>query len=742
MSSKKRSRSVSGNKHSLHEGLLALHGSPTSEARFRGNQGRTRLRSVSRPPTGRVPLDRDTDDKTRPSEPKSRFPASFEKLADPQFQSPPRVHTPPSKPVKGILKDSSSPIRPSSASSLTNPPTSSVLNKDFRSRDPFYLRAFSSLDFSPVFKDATPTGNSAAKLSPIPVSRTTNMSGKASGKVKPRDATAVHNLGPSGPTDNNKKPVPVNGSKAIDTSDEGSSSSDEESSESSDSSDEESTASEKELKTSGNAAAPAAAGKKTATATASESSESESESESSDESDDDTTKQKAKSPPAVTPAATNGDPASSTGEDSDSETGSGGAKVAASKEVPNSSTESSEEDEEEDSDEEMDDAPSSGQASGNTPKPPGVGTLNAAQRAAPEPPPSVMDGGFKLQKAQNLGQMASLLSEANAKGDRVWLLTHPSTTPLNLEVQQVFTSSENHRNSIVPNGTKLTYPIASEGSNIHTICKFSPRNDPLRGPVANPTPAGCAGITVTKTMRHEGDISSFAQVMSDVRHAKEAPTQPAGLRNRYLPIGVGRASPTLEDSPASTQPRASEKPKKEKKKGKKESSSSSQPEPSTERPHKKRKVSPMDEAESSGVAVKGKSKKTQGSSQPAVSDQAEPDTEKPKKKKSKKSKAEEAQEEAQEETPAKASKKHKVKFAADEAPRTSTPIPPPSIPSSQPQETPSKKKKRRLSSEGEPSSEKSEKKGKKDSAKKQSAWSRPEEVKVTPVAPPSIPGMR
>ena len=68
-------------------------------------------------------------------------------------------------------------------------------------------------------------------------------------------------------------------------------------------------------------------------------------------------------------------------------------------------------------------------------------------------------------------------------------------------------------------------------------------------------------------MRHDADISSLTQVMSNARQMKDAPQQPAGLRTRYLPIGVGRASPTLEDSPAA----ASDKPKKEKKKGKAES---------------------------------------------------------------------------------------------------------------------------------------------------------------------------
>lgn len=471
MSSEKRSRSLSSHKHLIHQGSLALHDSPTSESRTGGSHSRERSRSVSRPPAGRVPLDRDTNDKTRPGELKSRFPASFEELADPQFQSPSRVYTPLSKPVKGILKNSSSPIRPYSVSpSPTKLPTSAS-SKDTQTRGHFHPTPFSSLPFNPLHQAVALAGNSPTKTSPIPASQSSTMSGRAPGKAKPRDATALYDMGANGSTNKGKKPVPVNGSKskkASESSDEGSSSSDEESSESSsDSSDEESTASEKESKAPGSTATPATGPKKATSAPESQSSDSESES--SDESGDDTPGEKAKSR-AVTQAATNGAMTSSSDEESDSEIENGGARVAAAKEIPNSSTESSEE--EEDSDEEMDDAPPSGQGSGNTPKSTGAGLLRAAQRAAPEPAPSVMDGGFKLQKAQNLGQIASLLGEANAKGDRVWLLTHPSTTPLNLEVQKVFTSSQNHTNSIMPNGAKLTYPVASEGSNIHTICRF------------------------------------------------------------------------------------------------------------------------------------------------------------------------------------------------------------------------------------------------------------------------------
>lgn len=474
MSSKKRSRSVSGHKQFNQPSLLALHESPTHESRTRGSHSRERSRSVSRTPTGRVPFDRDTNDKTRPKEPKGRFPESFEKLADPQFKSLPRVHTPLSKPPKGILKNSSSPIRPfSTAPSLSTLPTSAS-SKDTQTGESFQ-RPVSSLPLSTVHNTATPAGNSPPKASPIPTFQSIAMSGKVSGKAKPPNATALREMGANESTGKTKNPASVNGptsKKASESSNEGSSSSDEESSEStSDSSDGESTASEKESKARGDTTTPTTGAKKVASS--SESGSSDSESESSDESDDDTPGEKAKSTLAAAQTAMNGDMTSSSEEESDSEVESGGARVAPAKEIPNSSTESS--DEEEDSDEEMEDAPPTGQGSGGASKSAGASTLRAAQRAPPEPAPSVMDGGFKLQKAQNLGQMASLLTEANAKGERLWLLTHPSTTPLNLEVQKVFTSSENHTNSILPNGAKLTYPVASEGNNVHTICRFLPQ---------------------------------------------------------------------------------------------------------------------------------------------------------------------------------------------------------------------------------------------------------------------------
>lgn len=144
-------------------------------------------------------------------------------------------------------------------------------------------------------------------------------------------------------------------------------------------------------------------------------------------------------------------------------------------------------------------------------------------------------------------------------------------------------------------------------------------------------------------------------------------------------------------------------PKKERKKKEKEEAE--------ERPSKKRKVAAPAEAAPEATEAK----KAEG-----------------KPKKSKKSKAEE------ETTPAETPRKGKVKFADDEAPRSLTPIPPPSIPGmtgSQAKETPSKeagKKKRRVEGEGEPAEKK----------KKAAERPPPEGVKITPVAPPVVPGMQ
>lgn len=474
MSSNKRSRSVAGERISNAKDSVAQDDKATAELRHRDNSNHQRQRSLSTAPTDRVPLGQSSSDKKDTKKSKGRFPASFETLADPQFHSPAKSHASPQSPAKGILKKSSSPIRPSPASYSDAKAPSSQKQPSFRPR------SFSSLSFNPLFKDSTPV-----KSSPLNQFRTstseTKMSGRASAKAKARDATAVYEVGPSDTKDKKNKMNGAAAKKANASDDEGSSSSDEES-ESSSSSEEES---EDESDVPQKTAAPAAVGKKaTATPTskssaatpASKSSSSDTSSESSDDSDDDTPQQKAKKSLPSRPAATNGANASSSSEtssesESDSESESGGAKVVPSKktkEIPDSSTDSSSE-EEEDSDEEMVDAPPSGQGSSSTPK---SNTTKVVRRGTPEPPPSVMDGGFKLQKAQNMGQMASLLSEANAKGDSVWLLTHPSTTPLNLEVQKIFTSSDNQRNSIVPNGTKLTYPVASDGSNIHSIGKL------------------------------------------------------------------------------------------------------------------------------------------------------------------------------------------------------------------------------------------------------------------------------
>ena len=479
--SRERSRSVSGRRDYSTGDLLDLYNTVTSATVPSVNSNRKRSRSASRNPTDRVPLDQDSSNKARPS---GRFPASFESLADPQFRSTPPPHTPTQKPIKGILKTSSrspsTPIRPSSAVSFeTSAPTNG-----YKSYRPSFVRSYSSISFNSSQTPAA-TPKVSDKPSDTP-SQSSTMSGKATGRAKARDATALYDVGASP----EKKAGRINGSakNTDDVSDEGSSSSDEESESSSS---EEESESEDEDKGRQNNTAPASE-RKVAPAPAADSSDSESDSsDSDDEPAKDAKKLEAKKP-ALVPAATNGAEESSSEEESESEEEVGGAKIAPAKKAPSSSTESSESEDEdesesapaktaskdessdessdegsdEDSDEEMADAPAS------APQPSRGSMVRAAQRAPAGPPPSVMEGGFKLQTAQNMGHMASVLSEAKAKGDRVWLLTHPSTTPLNLEVQKILPSSENHRNSIFPNGAKLTYPAAADGKNVHVICKF------------------------------------------------------------------------------------------------------------------------------------------------------------------------------------------------------------------------------------------------------------------------------
>lgn len=455
--SRQRSRSASGRRDYSTKDLHDLYNSVTSDTVPSVDSDRKRSISVSRTPTDRVPLGQDSSDKTRL---RGRFPATFESLADPQLRSTPPPHTPTRKPVKGILKTSSrspsTPIRPSSAVSFE----ASAPTNGHRSYRPSFVRSYSSTSFN---SSQTPAATPKVPDKPSDTPSQSTMGGKAAGRAKARDATALYDVGAS-PA---KKAGRVNGSKKTDdVSDEGSSSSDEDS----DSSSSDESESEDEDKGRQNTAAPASA-KKAAPAPAADSSDSESE---SSDSDDEPAKPETKKPASAS-AATNGAEESSSEEESDSENDDGGAKVAPAKGKRDSSTESSESESsdessdsgsDEDSDEEMADAPAS------APQPSRGGMVRAAQRAPAGPPPSVMEGGFKLQTAQNMGHMASVLSEAKAKGDRVWLLTHPSTTPLNLEVQKILPSADSHRNSIFPNGAKLTYPAASDGKNVHVICKL------------------------------------------------------------------------------------------------------------------------------------------------------------------------------------------------------------------------------------------------------------------------------
>ncbi|SPO01186.1 uncharacterized protein DNG_03933 [Cephalotrichum gorgonifer] len=630
-----------------------------------------RARSVSRPPTSHLPLDRDNGDTFHTKGTSNQSLPTYTSVPEPEF-NPPAVSQPPtpSKPLKSIIKNwgsnSSSPLRQSSTlfpGAVQVP----ALGQPFRDHNPSRGRSFSSVSYN------SPASKPSAPAKPA---QTLNSQSSAMGVKTVASAAGAK-----------KKSIPSNGiasKKSIDLTEEGSSSSDEESSESSSesSSDEEPSTPANKPKAKSNAVAAKANGKKnTAPSTSSES-----ESDSSDESDDDTKKQKVKKEVSQKPAvaATNGVKRSLTG----------GAKAASAIEIPDSSTDSSSEEEEEvsdeDSDEEMNDAPPSGQGQVAPSYPSGHGIL---KKRAREPAPSVIDGTFKLQKAQSLDKAVSLFNEANGKGERVWVLSHSSSAPLNVEVQQVYTAAENQRNKIAPSSARLTFPVTVDGKSTQVL-------------------SGCDSIIVTQTVRGKLDIPKMTSIMEEtMKSTKEIPKQPEGIRPRFTPIGVQprATSPKLGESPAATQPKS----KKDKKKKDRDVV-----EPSSERPSKKQKVA------GEAAERKTKAEKVEGSTQPSdFSKATKPDGEK--KKKSKKSKSHEETEE----TP---SSSKKVKFAQDEAAASAAPVPFPDLPSSQ---TKSKsKKKRRSSNEDDPPEKKK--------GDKASSWARPEDVKMTPIKPPTVPGMR
>ncbi|PKS11206.1 hypothetical protein jhhlp_002967 [Lomentospora prolificans] len=485
----------------------------------------------------------------------------------------------------------------------------------------------------------------------------------------------------------------------------------------------------------------------------SSSSSSSDESSSGDESESEVTTKKSTVPPSAQPVTTKArmpasspDSDSESSEDEDSSESESEAESTNAKDATNGTDETSSS-EEESSDEESDSAAGTQRNANSTAVSKAATQPGITTHTANEPAPTVIGGVFKLQQPKSLGQIARVFESAEKEGSKLWVLTHSSSTPLNLEIQKVVPATGQHASAIVSSNAKITVPRLKDGDSYHLI-------------------SSCQSINIIQTTDDSIDASfETPDAPESAKSSKPAPKQPVGLRARFQPIGIeSRGSPKLgtDATPSSTPAteKSSKKEKKQKKAKQDKSSDVAQPTQLTERPKKKRKVTPPPEADapassqlqSANEELEALRARIATLEQEKGDKQAEENsskkTKKDKKEKKNKSKSKDKLEEASEPVQETPRSKNKVKFADEEydddtTRQPQTPIPPPAIIGPSKAEADTKKAKRRRSAESGEVSEVKKKRTKSISEPPApSSEGTPTYVKkVTPVPAPYVAGM-
>ena len=206
--------------------------------------------------------------------------------------------------------------------------------------------------------------------------------------------------------------------------------------------------------------------KKTATVKDDSSSSEEEESSISDESESESKVTSSALPPSAQPVAAKSQKktASSDSDSSEDEESSDSDSESESEEANAEASESEASSEEESSDED-----SEPQTNGNTQADSGALSTYTTN----EPAPTVIGGVFKLQQPKSLGQIARVFESAEKEGNKLWVLTHSSSTPLNLEIQKVAPLSGQKADAIVSPNAKITVPRLKDGDSYHLICEFT-----------------------------------------------------------------------------------------------------------------------------------------------------------------------------------------------------------------------------------------------------------------------------
>jgi hypothetical protein len=100
-------------------------------------------------------------------------------------------------------------------------------------------------------------------------------------------------------------------------------------------------------------------------------------------------------------------------------------------------------------------------------------TRKSHQRPLPQGP-ETMENDFHIVKAKSGGHAVQFFVEAAANNQSVWIITGPSTTQLNFDLETTVMAQESKSSRRVPREVKICIPVSHKGGVYENICELPP----------------------------------------------------------------------------------------------------------------------------------------------------------------------------------------------------------------------------------------------------------------------------
>jgi hypothetical protein len=104
-----------------------------------------------------------------------------------------------------------------------------------------------------------------------------------------------------------------------------------------------------------------------------------------------------------------------------------------------------------------------------------MGSSQAPRRRPRPEGPEVIDGVFKLLKAESVNEAAQFFADSSSKEQGVWIISGPAAMEMNFDLETTVPGTTNGLSSKAPRGMKFCVPISSNGGVFEMISEFLQR---------------------------------------------------------------------------------------------------------------------------------------------------------------------------------------------------------------------------------------------------------------------------